>query len=77
MINFRIYHLKSRTHRNLMEHHLLVIAQHHPDISDRQLRDDLIEKVIRPVVPDEMFEEDKIKYYIERQPRWWLVVYYI
>ncbi len=48
---------------------VVVAAQHHPDISDQQLRDDLIEKVIRPVVPDEMIEEGKIRYYINETGR--------
>jgi S-adenosylmethionine synthetase len=48
---------------------VVIAAQHHPDISDQQLRDDLIEKVIRPVIPDEMLEEDKIRYYINETGR--------
>jgi len=48
---------------------VVVAAQHHPDISDQQLRDDLIEKVIKPVVPADMIEEDKIRYYINETGR--------
>ena len=48
---------------------VVVAAQHHPDISDQQLRDDLIEKVVKPVVPAEMIEEDKIRYYINETGR--------
>jgi len=48
---------------------VVVAAQHHPDISDQQLRDDLIEKVIAPVVPAEMIEKDKIRYYINETGR--------
>jgi S-adenosylmethionine synthetase len=48
---------------------VVIAAQHHPDISDQQLRDDLVAKVIEPVVPAEMIEEDKIRYYINETGR--------
>ncbi|MGD8628065.1 MAG: methionine adenosyltransferase [bacterium] len=48
---------------------VVIAAQHHPDVSDQQLRDDLIDKVIKPVVPAEMIEEDKIRYYINETGR--------
>jgi len=48
---------------------VVIAAQHHPDVSDQRLRDDLIEKVISPVVPAEMIEEDKVRYYINETGR--------
>jgi S-adenosylmethionine synthetase len=48
---------------------VVLAAQHHPDVSDQQLRDDLVEKVIKPVIPDDMLEEGRIRYYINETGR--------
>jgi S-adenosylmethionine synthetase len=48
---------------------VVLAAQHHPDVSDKQLRDDLIEKVIEQVVPAEYMDKDNIRYYINETGR--------
>jgi S-adenosylmethionine synthetase len=48
---------------------VVLAAQHHPDISDKQLRDELIEKVIKQVIPSEYLDESNIRYYINETGR--------
>ncbi len=48
---------------------VVLAAQHHPDVSDRQLRDDLIEKVIEQIVPEQYIDKDNIRYYINETGR--------
>ncbi len=48
---------------------VVLAAQHHPDVSDKQLRDDLIEKVIDHVVPADYIDKDNIRYYINETGR--------
>jgi S-adenosylmethionine synthetase len=43
---------------------VVVSSQHSPDVHMKDMRDDIIEKVIRPVVPKELLDEEFIKYYI-------------
>ncbi len=43
---------------------VVVSSQHSPDVHQKDLKEDVIEKVIRPVVPAELLDEEKIKYYI-------------
>ena len=43
---------------------IVVSSQHSPDVHMKDMRDDIIEKVIRPVVPKELLDEEFIKYYI-------------
>jgi len=43
---------------------IVVSTQHSPDVSMKDLREDIIEKVIKPVVPKELLNEDKIIYHI-------------
>ncbi|MEO0279042.1 MAG: methionine adenosyltransferase, partial [candidate division WOR-3 bacterium] len=45
-------------------HSIVLSAQHAPDVNLRQLREDLIEYVIKPVIPPEYLDEEKVKYYI-------------
>lgn len=42
---------------------IVVSSQHAPEVSNEQIRKDIIEKVIKPVVPAEMLDENT-KYYI-------------
>ncbi len=48
---------------------VVIAAQHHPDISEQQLREDLAEKVIKQVVPSELIDANNIKYYINETGR--------
>jgi len=48
---------------------VVLAAQHHPDVSDKQLRDDLIEKVVEHVVPGEYMDKSYISYYINERGR--------
>jgi len=43
---------------------VVVSAQHAPDITLRQLREDIIEYVIKPVIPLEYLDEERIIYHI-------------
>ncbi len=43
---------------------IVVSTQHSPDVIMKDMKEDIIEKVIKPVVPPELFDEEKIKYYI-------------
>ena len=43
---------------------IVVSAQHEPDVSNEQIREDIIREVIRPVVPAELLNEDKVVYHI-------------
>ncbi|WP_423189753.1 methionine adenosyltransferase [Alkalibacterium sp. f15] len=42
---------------------IVISTQHHPDITIEQLKDDIIEKVIKPVIPEKYLDGDT-KYYI-------------
>ena len=41
-------------------HTIVVSTQHSPDVSSEQIRTDVIEKVIRPVIPNELLDENTI-----------------
>ena len=43
---------------------VVVSAQHAPDITLRQLREDIIEYVIKPVIPPEYLDEEHVVYHI-------------
>jgi S-adenosylmethionine synthetase len=43
---------------------IVVSTQHHPDISQEQLRADVIEKVVKPVMPAAMFDDRKTTFHI-------------
>ncbi|MDY0317198.1 MAG: methionine adenosyltransferase [Candidatus Izemoplasmatales bacterium] len=38
--------------------HILISSQHAPEISNKQIRDDIIEHVIKPIIPNEYIKED-------------------
>ncbi|MCX8030608.1 MAG: methionine adenosyltransferase [Thermodesulfovibrionales bacterium] len=43
---------------------IVVSSQHSPDITLREMREDIIEKVIKPVIPKELLDEENIIYHI-------------
>lgn len=43
---------------------IVISTQHSDDITLKEIREDIIEKVIKPVVPREIFDEENIKYHI-------------
>lgn len=43
---------------------IVVSSQHSPDITLREMREDIIEKVIKPVIPPELLDEENIIYHI-------------
>lgn len=45
-------------------HTIVVSSQHSPDVHLKDLREDVIEKVIKPVVPKELLDEETIVYHI-------------
>ena len=43
---------------------IVVSSQHSPDITMKEMKEDIIEKVIKPVVPEGLLDEETVKYYI-------------
>lgn len=43
---------------------IVVSTQHSPDITLKELREDVIEKVIKPVIPPELLDDESIIYHI-------------
>ncbi|HAM53589.1 MAG TPA: methionine adenosyltransferase [Nitrospiraceae bacterium] len=43
---------------------IVVSSQHGPDVTLTEMKEDIIEKVIKPVVPPELLDEEIIKYHI-------------
>jgi len=43
---------------------IVVSSQHSPDITIKEMKEDIIEKVIKPVVPMDLLDEETVKYYI-------------
>jgi S-adenosylmethionine synthetase len=43
---------------------IVVSSQHSPDITLKEMREDIIEKVIKPVIPPELLDEEHITYHI-------------
>jgi len=43
---------------------VVVSTQHSPDVIMKEMKEDIIEKVIKPVLPPELFDEEHINYYI-------------
>ena len=45
-------------------HTIVISTQHSPDITLKEIREDLIEKVIKPVIPRELLDEETVIYHI-------------
>src|SRR5208337_902816 len=43
---------------------IVISSQHSPDITLKEMREDIIEKVIKPVIPPELLDEESIVYHI-------------
>ncbi len=43
---------------------IVISAQHSPDITLKEMKEDIIEKVIKPIVPKELLDEERITYHI-------------
>lgn len=43
---------------------IVISSQHSPDITLKEMKEDIIEKVIKPVVPKKLLDEENITYYI-------------
>ncbi|MEW6162818.1 MAG: methionine adenosyltransferase [Nitrospirota bacterium] len=43
---------------------IVISAQHSPEVTLKEIREDVIEKVIKPTVPAEILDEEHVKYYI-------------
>jgi S-adenosylmethionine synthetase len=43
---------------------IVISSQHSPDITLKEIREDIIEKVIKPVIPPELLDEETIVYHI-------------
>lgn len=43
---------------------VVVSSQHSPEVHLKDLKDDIIEKVVKPVLPKALLDEENIKYYI-------------
>ncbi|MEW6109948.1 MAG: methionine adenosyltransferase [Nitrospirota bacterium] len=43
---------------------IVVSSQHSPDVTLKDMKEDIIEKVIKPVVPEGLLDEEVVKYYI-------------
>lgn len=43
---------------------IVISTQHSPDITLKEMKEDIIEKVIKPVIPKELLDEENITYHI-------------
>ena len=43
---------------------IVISSQHSPDITLKEMREDIIEKVIKPVIPTELLDEESVVYHI-------------
>uniref|UniRef100_A0A7C4ELK4 S-adenosylmethionine synthase n=1 Tax=Thermodesulfovibrio aggregans TaxID=86166 RepID=A0A7C4ELK4_9BACT len=43
---------------------VVVSAQHAPDVTLREIREDIVEQVIKPVIPKELLDEEAVQYFI-------------
>ena len=45
-------------------HTVVISAQHDPDVGREEIREGLVEEVIRPTLPEGMYDPDRIRYHI-------------
>lgn len=43
---------------------IVISSQHSPDVHMKDMKEDIIEKIIKPVVPKKLLDEENVKYYI-------------
>lgn len=43
---------------------IVVSSQHSPDVHLQDMKEDIIEKVVKPIVPGELLDEETVKYFI-------------
>jgi len=43
---------------------VVVSAQHSPDITLKEMREDIVEKVVKPVIPKKLLDEEQVVYHI-------------
>jgi S-adenosylmethionine synthetase len=43
---------------------IVISAQHSPEVTLKEIREDIIERVIKPTIPPEILDEEHVKYYI-------------
>jgi S-adenosylmethionine synthetase len=43
---------------------IVVSTQHSPEVTLKEMKEDIIEKVIKPTVPAELLDEENVKYYV-------------
>jgi len=43
---------------------VVIAAQHSPEVSIRQIREDIVEKVVLPIIPPELYDPERIVYHI-------------
>ncbi|MEW6116404.1 MAG: methionine adenosyltransferase [Nitrospirota bacterium] len=43
---------------------VVISSQHSPDVTLKELREDIIEKVIKPIIPKELLDEEAVTYHI-------------
>jgi S-adenosylmethionine synthetase len=43
---------------------IVISTQHSPDVTLQEVKEDIIEKVIKPTVPAELLDEERVKYFV-------------
>ena len=43
---------------------IVVSSQHSPDVHLKDMKEDIIEKVVKPIIPKELLDEETVKYFI-------------
>ncbi len=48
---------------------VVIAAQHHPDVTVEQVKEDVIDKVVHEIIPESLIDEENIKYYVNATGR--------